>query len=104
MASGSDGRELGSVQIQLFDFANPGGFEEHWPGTLVPTDASGDPVQGNPGNDEFGTILQGFLEMSNVDVVEEMIHMIMAQRAYELGAKAIQTGDDMLQQANNLKR
>jgi len=102
--SGSDGRELGSTQLQLFDFANPAGLRSVGQGLLVPTDASGDAVQGNPGNDEFGTILQGFLEMSNVDVVEEMIHMIMAQRAYELGAKAIQTGDDMLQQANNLKR
>ena len=104
VASGSDGRELGSTQIQLFDFANPAGLRSVGQGLLIPTDASGDAVQGNPGNDEFGTILQGFLEMSNVDVVEEMIHMIMAQRAYELGAKAIQTGDDMLQQANNLKR
>ena len=103
-ASGSDGRELGSTQLQLFDFANPAGLRSVGQGLLIPTDASGDAVQGNPGNDEFGTILQGFLEMSNVDVVEEMIHMIMAQRAYELGAKAIQTGDEMLQQANNLKR
>jgi flagellar basal-body rod protein FlgG len=103
-ASGSDGRELASTQIQLFDFANPAGLRSVGQGLLIPTDASGDAVQGNPGNDEFGTLLQGFLEMSNVDVVEEMIHMIMAQRAYELGAKAIQTGDDMLQQANNLKR
>ncbi|OGP63764.1 MAG: flagellar basal-body rod protein FlgG [Deltaproteobacteria bacterium RBG_13_53_10] len=104
VASGSDGRELGGTQLQLFDFANPAGLRSVGQGLLIPTDASGDAVQGNPGNDEFGTILQGFLEMSNVDVVEEMIHMIMAQRAYELGAKAIQTGDDMLQQANNLKR
>jgi flagellar basal-body rod protein FlgG len=103
-ASGSDGRELGSTQLQLFDFANAAGLRSVGQGLLIPTDASGDAVQGNPGNDEFGTLLQGFLEMSNVDVVEEMIHMIMAQRAYELGAKAIQTGDDMLQQANNLKR
>ena len=89
VASGSDGRELGSTQLQLFDFANPAGLRSVGQGLFVPTDASGDAVQGNPGNDEFGTILQGFLEMSNVDVVEEMIHMIMAQRAYELGAKAI---------------
>jgi flagellar basal-body rod protein FlgG len=104
VASGSDGRELVSVQLQLFDFPNPAGLRSMGQGLFVPTDASGEPVQGNPGNDEFGTVLQGFLEMSNVDVVEEMIHMIMAQRAYELGAKAIQTGEEMLQQANNLKR
>jgi flagellar basal-body rod protein FlgG len=71
---------------------------------FVPTDASGDPVQGNPGVDEFGTILQGYLEMSNVDVVEEMINMIMAQRAYEIGSKVIQAGDHMLQMAANLRR
>ena len=104
VASGSDGKELGSVQLQLFDFPNPGGLQSIGQNLLIPSEGSGDPVQGNPGTDEFGTISQGFLEMSNVDVVEEMIHMIMAQRAYELGAKAITTGDDMLQQANNLKR
>jgi flagellar basal-body rod protein FlgG len=104
VASGSDGKELGSTQLQLFDFANPAGLRSMGQGLFVPTDASGDAVQGNPGVDEFGTLLQGFVEMSNVDVVEEMIHMIMAQRAYELGAKAIQAGDDMLQQANNLRR
>jgi flagellar basal-body rod protein FlgG len=103
-ASGSDGRELATTQVQLFDFANPAGLRSLGNGYFIPTDGSGEAVQGNPGDDEFGTLLQGFVEMSNVDVVEEMINMIMAQRAYELGAKAIQTGDDMLQQANNLKR
>ena len=71
---------------------------------LSTSDASGDPVQGNPGTESFGTVLQGFLEMSNVDVVTEMINMIMAQRAYEIGAKVIQAGDEMLQMVNNLKR
>jgi len=104
VAAGSDGRELASVQIQLFDFANPAGLKSVGQNLAIATDASGDPVQGNPGEDEFGTILQGFLEMSNVDVVEEMINMIMAQRAYEIGAKAIQAGDQMLQEATNLKR
>jgi flagellar basal-body rod protein FlgG len=104
VASGSDGKELGNIQIQLFDFANPAGLKSIGRNLFVPSDASGDPIQGNPGVDQFGTISQGFLEMSNVDVVEEMINMIMAQRAYEIGGKVIQTGDDMLQQANNLKR
>jgi len=104
VASGSDGRELGSVQIQLFNFANPGGLRSIGQNLFIPSEASGDPVQGNPGADEFGTLSQGFLEMSNVDVVEEMINMIMAQRAYEIGSKVIQAGDDMLQIANNLKR
>lgn len=104
VASGPDGAELGSVQIQLFDFANPAGLRSIGQNLLIPSEASGDPVQGNPGTDEFGAILQGYLEMSNVDVVEEMINMIMAQRAYEIGTKVIQAGDDMLQMVNNLKR
>jgi flagellar basal-body rod protein FlgG len=104
VASGSDGKELGSTQIQLFNFVNPPGLQSIGHNLFVPSDASGDPVQGNPGTDDFGTVLQGYLEMSNVDVVEEMINMIIAQRAYEIGSKVIQGGDEMLQMANNLKR
>jgi flagellar basal-body rod protein FlgG len=104
VASGADGRELGSVQIQLFNFPNPGGLRSIGQNLFIPSEASGDPAQGNPGTDEFGTLSQGFLEMSNVDMVEEMINMIMAQRAYEIGSKVIQAGDDMLQVTNNLKR
>jgi flagellar basal body rod protein FlgG len=59
---------------------------------------------GAPGEDGFGTLAQGFLEMSNVSVVDEMVNMITAQRAYEINSKAIQAADDMLQTANNLKR
>jgi len=104
VASGSDGKELGSVQLQLFDFLNPGGLQSIGQNLLIPSEGSGDPVQGNPGTDEFGTISQGYLEMSNVDVVEEMIQMIIGQRAYEIGGKVIQAGDEMLQIVNNLKR
>jgi flagellar basal-body rod protein FlgG len=104
VAAGSDGKELGSTQIQLFEFANPAGLRSIGHNLFVVSDGSGDPVQGNPGVDEFGTILQGFTEMSNVDVVEEMINMILAQRAYEMGAKVIQASDECLQQANNLRR
>jgi flagellar basal-body rod protein FlgG len=104
VASGSDGRELGSVQVQLFEFPNPAGLRSIGQNLFIPSEASGDPAQGNPGVNEFGTVSQGFLEMSNVDVVEEMINMIMAQRAYEIGTKVIQTGDSMLQMANNLSR
>lgn len=104
VASGSDGKELGSVQLQLFDFPNPGGLQSIGQNLLILSESSGDPVQGNPGTDEFGTISQGYLEMSNVDVVEEMIQMIIGQRAYEIGGKVIQAGDEMLQIVNNLKR
>jgi flagellar basal-body rod protein FlgG len=104
VASGSDGKELGSTQIQLYNFTNPAGLMATGHNLLVPSDASGDPLQGNPGTDDFGTIQQGFLEMSNVDVVEEMVNMIATQRAYEIGSKVIQTGDGMLQMAASLKR
>jgi flagellar basal-body rod protein FlgG len=104
VASGTDGKELGSVQIQLFDFPNPAGLQSMGENLFTTSEASGDPVQGNPGTEAFGTVLQGFLEVSNVDVVAEMINMIMAQRAYEIGSKAIQAGDEMLQMVNNLKR
>jgi flagellar basal-body rod protein FlgG len=104
VASSAEGTELGSSQIQLFNFPNPAGLRSIGQNLLVPSEASGEAIQGNPGVDEYGTILQGFLEMSNVDVVEEMINMIMAQRAYEVGSKVIQTGNDMLQTATNLKR
>ncbi len=104
VASGSDGKELGSVQIQLYNFLNPAGLMSVGNNLLVASDGSGDPIQGNPGTDDYGTILQGSLEMSNVDVVEEMVNMIATERAYEIGSKVIQTGDDMLHLAAGLKR
>jgi len=104
VAAGSDGKELASTQIQLFNFVNPAGLQSIGHNLFIPSDASGDATQGNPGIDEYGTIMQGFIELSNVDVVEEMVNMIMAQRAYEINSKVIQTSDECLQQANNLKR
>jgi flagellar basal-body rod protein FlgG len=104
VAAGSDGKELGSTQLQLFNFANPAGLQSMGHNLYIASDGSGEPIQGNPGVDDFGTILQGYVESSNVDVVEEMINMIMAQRAYEMGTKVIQTSDQALQQANNLIR
>jgi flagellar basal-body rod protein FlgG len=98
------GQELGSVQMQVYDFINPAGLQAIGQNYFVSTDGSGDPVEGSPGTDQLGSISQGFLEMSNVDIVEEMVTMIIAQRAYEICAKAITTGDEMLQQVNNLKR
>ena len=72
-------------------------------GTSV-SDASGEALEGNPGDDGAGTLLQSVIEMSNVQVVEEMVNMIVAQRAYESDAKAITTSDSMLEIANGLKR
>jgi flagellar basal-body rod protein FlgG len=94
--------EIGT--IQLARFVNPAGLRSLGKNLFVPTEASGDEIVGTPGESGFGTIAQGFLEMSNVSVVDEMVSMITAQRAYETNSKVIQTSDDMLQMANNLKR
>lgn len=91
-------------QITLVHFINPGGLNLLGNNIVQPTTASGDPIEGNPGQDGLGTIRQGFLEMSNVDVAEEMVNMIIGQRAYEANSKTIQTVDQMLQLLASLKR
>ena len=68
------------------------------------TDASGTPVIGNPQTQDRGSTQQGFLELSNVSVVEELVNLISAQRAYEVNSKTVQTADEMLGIANNMKR
>ena len=90
--------------IELVRFVNPAGLQSIGRNLFVQTQASGDPTTGTPGEDGFGTVAQGYLEMSNVNVVDEMVNMITAQRAYEINSKAIQAADDMLQMANALKR
>ncbi|MBI5827725.1 MAG: flagellar basal-body rod protein FlgG [Deltaproteobacteria bacterium] len=90
--------------IELARFINPSGLQPIGKNLYVTTTASGDATTGTPGSSGLGTISQGFLEMSNVSVVEEMVNMIAAQRAYELNSKAIQTTDEMLQTANSMKR
>ncbi|NPV53847.1 MAG: flagellar basal-body rod protein FlgG [Firmicutes bacterium] len=103
MLAGQDQpEELG--KIELARFINPAGLSSIGRNLFRNTAASGDAMIGTPGLEGFGTIAQGFLEMSNVKVVEEMVNMIIAQRAYEVNSKAIQTSDDMLAIANNLKR
>jgi len=99
---GGVGSSLGV--IETYNFANPSGLFSSGHNLYRATDASGEAISGTPGLDGLGTIVQGYIEMSNVDVVEEMVSMIMAQRAYEINSKAIQTADDMLQIVNNLKR
>ncbi len=91
-------------QIELARFINPAGLESIGRNLLKETGASGAPVVNNPGTDGAGTLVQKYLEMSNVQVVEEMVNMIVAQRAYEVNSKAITTSDDMLGIANGLKR
>ena len=97
-----DAVEIGT--IELARFINPAGLNSIGRNLYLTTDASGDVVTGTAGEDGFGTISQSYLEMSNVSVVDEMVNMITAQRAYEVNSKSIQTADDMLQMANSLKR
>jgi len=91
-------------QIELARFINPGGLKAIGKNLFTPTGSSGDPTTGNPSTEGLGTVAQGFLEMSNVNVVEEMVNMIISQRAYEVTSKAVQASDEMLQTANNMKR
>ena len=91
-------------QITLARFVNPAGLKAMGKNLFIVTDASGEALEGNPGEDGAGTLVQNVIEMSNVQVVEEMVNMIVAQRAYESDAKAITTSDSMLEIANGLKR
>jgi len=90
--------------IELARFVNPAGLISTGRNLYTTSEASGDDMTGTPGEDGLGTLAQGFLEMSNVSVVDEMVNMITAQRAYETNSKSIQTADEMLQLANNIKR
>ncbi|GAB6137310.1 flagellar basal-body rod protein FlgG [Halanaerobaculum tunisiense] len=91
-------------RIELANFANPAGLKSDGQNILKQTPASGEAMTGSPGQAGYGKLAQGFLETSNVKVVDEMVDMIAAQRAYEVNSKAIKASDQMLQQANNLKR
>jgi len=91
-------------QIQLARFANPAGLLSAGDGLYLETKASGTATLGSPGIDGLGHLLQGYLEQSNVEVVQEMVNMIVAQRAYEANSRAIQIADDMLATANSARR
>ena len=91
-------------QIEVARFSNAAGLRSIGGNLYVPTAASGEAVTGAPGQDGLGTLAQGFLEGANVDVVQEMVGLITAQRAYELNSKMVQTSEEMLQIASNLKR
>jgi len=90
--------------IQLAKFINPAGLKSTGKNLFLNTQSSGDPIQGTPGLQGFGTINQGFQEMSNVDIVEELVEMIVAQRSYETNARTIRASDEMLNRAINLGR
>jgi flagellar basal-body rod protein FlgG len=91
-------------QIQVAKFINPAGLHSLGSNLYIDTSASGDPMVTTPGIDGTGEIRQGFVEMSNVQLVEEMTDLITGQRAYDAASKAIVTSDEMLQTVNNLKR
>ncbi len=91
-------------ELTLVRFINPGGLESIGGNLFLQTQASGSPLLGAPGEEGLGILHPGYLEASNVSVVEEMVNMILAQRAYEISSKAIQTSDEMLSIANNLRR
>jgi flagellar basal-body rod protein FlgG len=90
-------------QIQLATFPNPGGLNSIGGNLLLPTSSSGDPIVGNPGGPEgVGSLIQGSLEQSNVNTVEEFIQMILAQRSYEANSQVAKAADQMFQEVNQL--
>lgn len=91
-------------QLEISRFVNPAGLQSIGGNLFKMTPASGEEIPGQPGIDGMAKVHQGFLEMSNVKVVEEMVNMIVAQRAYEVNSKAIQSSDSMLATAIGLKR
>jgi flagellar basal-body rod protein FlgG len=93
-----------SFRIQLVRFPNPAGLEAMGRNLYQETAASGTAELGNPGENGYGTLQQGYLELSNVKIVEEMVNLILAQRAYEVNSKAVQASDEMMQMSNNLRR
>ncbi len=93
-----------SSQIQLSNFNNPGGLQAIGQNLYTETQASGTPLLGEPTQNGLGQLQQGYLELSNVSVVQEMVNLILAQRAYEVNSKAVQAADQMMQDSNNLPR
>jgi flagellar basal-body rod protein FlgG len=101
-AGAQDAQQVG--QIELANFVNPAGLHALGDNLLVNTDASGDPIVSTPGLNGVGNVRQGFVELSNVQLVVELTDLITGQRAYEANSKAITTSDEMLQTVNGLKR
>jgi len=92
-----------NFQVQLVQFNNPGGLDAKGHNLYTETTASGTPELGDPAQNGLGELQQGYLELSNVSVVQEMVNLILAQRAYEVNSKAVQAADEMMQQSNNLQ-
>ena len=92
-----------SSQIQLANFNNPGGLQAAGQNLFTETEASGTALLGEPTQNGLGQLQQGYLELSKVSVVQEMVNLILAQRAYEVNSKAVQAADQMMQDSNNLQ-
>lgn len=103
-ASDQEGNPLATGRLELATFVNNAGLTSKGRNLYAKSVASGDAVTGNPGENGIGTMSQNFLEMSNVNVVDEMVRMIIGQRAYEINSKSVQTADSMLGIINSLKR
>lgn len=98
-----NGNVVTSQRISLYDFPNPAGLLSLGKNYSIPTEASGEVIEGDPGIEGLGTLLQGYIESANINVVEEMVNMIAGQRAYEANSKVIKASDEMLHMANNVK-
>jgi flagellar basal-body rod protein FlgG len=98
----TESQTVGRIELALFQ--NPAGLQNIGKSLFLPTQASGEAINGTPGENGLGTLQSGFVEQSNVSVVEEMINMIVSQRAYEANSKVIRTADEMFTQANNVVR
>ncbi|MFI5336384.1 MAG: flagellar basal-body rod protein FlgG, partial [Opitutales bacterium] len=92
-----------SYRLTLTRFANPAGLQSLGGNLYAETPASGAPELGNPSEQGYGSTIQGYIENSNVNIVEEMVNLITAQRAYEINSKSVQTSDEMLQDVANMK-
>ena len=91
-------------QLQLVRFMSPGTLTAMGDNLYRSSDASGEPISGRPGEDAMGSLRQGYLEGSNVKMVEEMVNLMVAQRAYEASVKVVQASDEMLGMVNNLRK
>jgi len=93
-----------TFRLTLTRFANPAGLQSLGGNLYAETPASGTPEVGQPSENGYGSLMQGYIESSNVNIVEEMVNLIVAQRAYEINSKSIQTSDEMLQNIAQMKR
>jgi flagellar basal-body rod protein FlgG len=99
-----EARPVDIGRLELARFVNPGGLSALGSNLFVATEKSGEALAGKPGEEGFGTLTQGFLESSNVKLVDELIGLVLAQRAFEVNARAVQASDELLTLVNNLRR